>query len=183
MFWKVLGGIALFMMVVVLGVMVVAGVGLTAAGVAVGSIIDNLDISTVQVTDAEGNTESYNIRDLVEESGRIEVTGDNGDKVTIDLEMPRITVEEGGENASRVVIGGEDGSRFEFDANVPSVHINGREVTNIDGHLFVHPVVSFFSGLFKLVAWTIILLGVWLLLRNRQPSAKEPQEKTPSATA
>ncbi len=167
MFWKVLGGIA----------------ALTAAGVAVGSIIDNLDISTVQVTDAEGNTESYSVRELVEESGRIEVTGDNGERVTIDLEVPRITVEESGEEASRVVIGGEDGSRFEFDGNVPSIHINGRDFDNFDGHLFVHPIVSFLSGLFKLVAWTIILVGVWLLLRNRQPSAKEPQEKTPSATA
>jgi hypothetical protein len=181
MFWKVLGGIVAFFLVVALAVMLLATAGVAAFGVAVGSFVDNLDISTVQVTDASGNTETYDVDDLISESGRVEVTGDNGEQVTIDLNVPQITVQESGDDAPRVVIGG--GSRLEVKSDVPQIRIDGRNFDNFDGSFFVRPIASFFHGLFKLAAWTLIAVGIWLVLRNRQPSANEPKEKTPSATA
>ena len=44
MFWKVLGGIVAFFVVVTMAVVLLATAGVTAAGVAVASVIDDLDI-------------------------------------------------------------------------------------------------------------------------------------------
>jgi hypothetical protein len=181
MFWKVVGGIVAFFVVVALAVMLLATAGVTALGVAVGSFVDNLDISTVQVTDAGGNTETYDVDNLVSESGRVELTGENGERVTIDLNLPQITVQESGEEAARVVIGG--GPRFEVNSDVPQIRIDGRDFDNLDGSFFVRPIAAIIRGLINLAIWTLIIVGVWLVLRNRRPAADEPKEKTPSATA
>ncbi|MCP4433052.1 MAG: hypothetical protein GY806_18925, partial [Gammaproteobacteria bacterium] len=130
MFWKIFGGIVAFFMVVALAVTLLATAGLAAFGVAVGSIVDNLDINTVQVTDANGNTETYDVNDLVSESGQVKVIGDNGERVTIDFDVPQITVQERGEDAARVVIGGESG--FEIDADGSQIRIDGRNIDDFD---------------------------------------------------
>lgn len=181
MFWKIVGGIATFFMVVVLAVALLATVSLAAFGSVVGAVVEDLDISTVQVTDAGGKTETYDLNNLISESGRIEVTGDNGERVTINLDVPQITVQESGDEAARVVIGG--GSGVEINADVPQIRIDGRSFDNFDGSFVAHSIAGFFRGLFSLMAWTLILVGIWLVLRNRQPGANMPQEKTPSATA
>ncbi len=181
MFWKVLGGIVAFFMVVVLAVMLLATASLAAVGVVVGSVVDNLDISTVQVTDVSGNTETYDVDTLVSDSGRVEIIDDNGDQVTIDFDVPQITVQERGEDAARVVIGGESG--FEIDADGSQIRIDGRNIDDFDGRFFVRPIVGFFRGLFTLTAWTLIAVGIWLVLRKRQPAVNAPKEKTLDATA
>jgi hypothetical protein len=178
MFWKVLGGIVAFFLVVALAVMLVATAGLAAVGVAVGSFIDNLDVSTVQVTDADGNTETYEVKDLVSESGRVEVTGDNGERVTIDLDLPQITVQESGDESARVVIGA--GRGLEVNSGGPQVRIDGRGFGDFDGHFIARPIAALFHGLFNLAVLTLILVGAWLLLRSRR---SEPTEKTVDAAA
>jgi len=180
MFWKVFGGIVAFFMAVVLAVMLLAAAGVAVAGAVVSSVVDNLDISTVQVIDAEGNTETIDVNSLISESSRVEVTGDNGERVTIDLSVPQITVQDSGEDAARVVIG--DGSRFEFNPDVPQVRIDSR-FDHFEGGFLGRLIAGFFSGMFKLAVWALILTGVWLVLRSRRPAANEPKEKTPDAIA
>ncbi len=181
MFWKIVGGIAAFFMVVVLAVAVLATVSAAAFGSVVGAVVEDLGVSTVQVTDAGGKTETYDVNSLLSESGRIEITGDNGERVTIDLELPQITVQESGNEAARVVIGG--GSGLEINGDVPQIRIDGRSFDNFDGSFIARPIVGFFHGLFTLMAWTLILVGIWLVVRNRRTGANMPQEKTPNATA
>ncbi len=187
MFWKIFGGIVAFFVAVVLAVTMLATASVAVFGAAVGSIVDNFDISTVQVTDANGNTETYDVDNLVSDSGRVEVIGDNGERVTIDLTMPQITVQESGEGADRVVIGG--GSGLEIDADGSQIRIDGRNIDNIDrieninGRFFVRPIVGFFRGLFNLVIWTMIGVGLWLVVRNRRSETNAPKEKTLDATA
>lgn len=181
MFWKVLGGIVAFFMAVLLVVVLLAAAGVTALGVAVGSAIDNLDVRTVEVTDASGNTETYDVNDLFAESGRVEVTGKDGERVTIDLNLPQITVQDSGEESARVIIDGQP--RFEFNSDVPHVRIDGRSWDNFDGSFIARPIVGFFRALFNLTVLTLIAVGIWMVLRNRRPEANVPQEKTPNATA
>jgi hypothetical protein len=181
MFWKVVGGIVAFFMVVVLAVTLLATAGAAVLGLTVASVVDNLDISTVQVTDAGGNTETYDVDSLVAESGRIEITGDDGEQVTIDLEVPQITIQERGEEGGRVVIGG--GPRFRGNIEVPHVRIDGRSFDHFDGGFAARAIGGFIRGLFTLMFWTVVLVGVWLVLRSRRPSASEPKEKTPDAIA
>ncbi len=172
MFWKIIGGIALFFMAVLVAGTLLVTASAAALGVAVGSVVENLDINTVQVTDASGNTETFDVNNLVSDSGRVEIIGDNGDQVTIDFDVPQITVQESGEDAAQVVIG--DGSQ---------IRIDGRNIDNFDGHVFVRPIAGFFSGLFTLTVWTLIAVGIWLMLRKRQAVDNTPKEKTPDATA
>jgi len=181
MFWKVFGGIVAFFLAVLLAVMLLATAGVTALGVAIGSAVDNLDIRTVEVTDASGNTETYDVNELFAESGRVEVTGEDGERVTIDLNLPQITVQESGEESARVVIDGRP--RFEFNSDVPHVRIDGRNFDNFDGSFIARPIVGFFRGLFNLTVLTLIAVGIWLVVRNRRPEASGPKEKTPNATA
>ncbi len=184
MFWKIVGGIVAFFVAVMLAVMLLATAGLAAAGAVVSSVVENLDISTVQVTDANGNTETYDVNSLESGSGRVELTGDGGERVTIDLNVPRITVQEGGDNASRVIIG--DGSRFEINADGRQVRINGHRFDafdNFDGGIFARVFTGFFRALFNLTVLTLIVVGAWLVLRSRRPAANTLKEKTPDATA
>ena len=88
MFWKVFGGIAIFFMVLVLVVGMVVTASLAVTGVAVGSAIDNLEFSSVEVTDENGRTEIYSVNDLLSGTERLEVYGDNGELVTIDMNLP-----------------------------------------------------------------------------------------------
>jgi len=181
MFWKVVGGITAFFFVVVLAVALLATAGAVAVGAAVGSIVEDLDISTVQVTDARGNTETYDVDNLLSESGRVVLSGDKGERVTIDLNVPQITVQEAGEDGARVVVGG--GSRFNGNLDVPQIHINGRNIDNFDGSFIGRVISGFFQGMFKLAFWSLVLVAVWLVLRNRRPAAETPKEKTPDAVA
>jgi len=178
MLWKVVGGIAAFILVVVLAVTLLATAGVAAVGIAVGSIVEDLDISTVQVTDAGGNTETYDVEELISESGRLEVTGDNGERVTIDFEVPQITIQDSGEEAARVVIDG--GSGLKNNPDMPQIRIDGH---NFDGDIFARPFASLLRGLSNLVICTLVLAGIWLVLRKRQPETNEPKEKSPNATA
>jgi hypothetical protein len=178
MFWKIFGGIVLFFMAVVLAVGLLATVSLAAVGVAVGSAIDNLDVNTVQVTDVNGHTETYGVSDLVSETGRVEITGDNGEQVTIDLNLPQITVQEDGHEVSRVVIGGESGIEIAGDGS--QIRIDGRDYDNFDGGIIGRIIGGFFKGLFTLAFWTMVVVGVVLVLRSRRPAATE---KTPDTVA
>ncbi|MCB8962317.1 MAG: hypothetical protein H6651_18545 [Ardenticatenales bacterium] len=54
MFWKVIGGVMAFFGAVFLALALVVVAALTMAGVAVGSLVESLDVSTVQVTDDTG---------------------------------------------------------------------------------------------------------------------------------
>lgn len=181
MFWKIVGGIAAFFMVVVLAVALLATVSLAAFGSVVGAVVEDLDISTVQVTDAGGKTETYDVNSLISESGRIEVVDNNGERVTIDFEVPQITVQESGDGAARVVIGGESG--LEINGDAPQIRIDGRRFDGFDGGFIARHITGFFRGLFSLMAWALILAGIWLVVRNRRTGVNMPQEKTPNATA
>ena len=192
MFWKVLGGIVIFFMVVALAVGLLATASLAAVGVAVGSAIDNLDLSTVQVTDGNGHTETYQVNELLSETGRLEVTGENGERVTIDMTLPQITVQErgkdaatvviNGDGAASVVIGGESG--IEIGADGSQIRIDGHNIdrfNNFDGGFLGRFIAGLFRGLFNLAFLTLIAVGIWLLVvRSRRTEAAE---KTPDAAA
>jgi len=183
MFLKILGGITLFFLVVALAIGLVAMAGLTAVGVAVGSVVDNLDGSTVEVTDVNGHTETFNFNDLVSEAGRVEITGDNGEQVTIDMNLPQITVQDNGEEVSRVIIGNDEVSSvvigsdpgIEF-SDGSHVRINGRNYDNFDGGFIGRLIGGFFKGMFTLAFWGLVIFGVVMVLRSRKP---ETIEKTP----
>ena len=181
MFWKVVGGIVAFFLVMMLAVTVLATAGAVAVGAAASAIVEDLDISTVQVTDAQGKTETYDVDTLLSESGRVEISGDNGERVTIDFEVPQITVQESGEEGARIVIG--EGSRFDGNFDVPEIHIDGRNFDSFDGGFAGRVIGGFFQGMFKLAFWSLVLVAVWLVLRNRQPAANAPKEKTPDTVA
>jgi hypothetical protein len=192
MFWKVFGGIVIFFMVVALVLGLLATASLAAVGVAVGSAIDNLDFSTVQVTDENGQTETYSVNDLFSDTGRVEVTGENGERVTIDMTLPQITIQEQGKEAARVVINGEDAaslviggeSGLEIGADGSLIRIDGRSIdnfNNFDGGHLGRFIAGLFRGFFTLVIWTLIAVGIWLLVvRNRRT---ESTDKKPDATA
>lgn len=177
MFWKILGGITALIMVVVLAVGLVATVSLAAVGVAVGTAVENLDVSAVEVTDSNGHTETYTVGELLSETSRVEVTGDNGEQVTIDLNLPEITVQDNGGEVSRVVIGGESGLVFSDGSHV---RINGRNYDNFDGGFIGRLIGGIFKGLFTLAFWTLIIVGIVLVVRNRKPAESQ---KTPDAVA
>ena len=192
MFWKVFGGIVIFFIVVALAVGFLATASLAAVGVAVGSVVNNIDLSTVQVTDGSGHTETYSVNDLLSGTERLEVYGDNGEIVTIDMNLPQITVQESGAEAATVVISGEDAtsvviggeSGIEISADGSLLRIDGRNIDSFnqfDGGHLGRFIVGLFRGLFNLVFLTLIAVGIWLLVvRNRRTEATE---KTPDATA
>ncbi|MDX1414269.1 MAG: hypothetical protein R3293_08755 [Candidatus Promineifilaceae bacterium] len=191
MFWKVVGGIAIFIMVVVLALGMVATAGLAVAGVAIDSALENLEFSTVQVTDAGGRTETYSVNELLSGTERLEVYGDIGEQVTIDLALPQITVQEGGKDAATVVINGDDApsvvidgkSGIEIGATEPQIRIDGRDINssnNFDGGFLGRFIVGIFKGLFNLVLVGMIVVGVWLLVRSQR---SKNVEKTPDAAA
>lgn len=177
MFRKILVGFALFFMAVVLAVGMVVTVGLTAAGVAIGSVVDNLDVSTVEVTDSNGNVETYTVGELLSETSRVEVTGDHGEQVTIDLSLPEITVQDNGGEVSRVIIGNESGLELSDGSHI---RIDGRNYNDFDGGFIGRLIGGFFKGIFTLAFWTLVLVGIVLVVRNRKPVAAE---KTPDAVA
>ena len=180
MFWKVFGGIVIFFMVVALGVGLLVTASLAAVGVAVGSAVDNLELSTVQVTDENGSTETYSVNDLLSGTERLEVYGDNGEIVTIDMTLPQITVQESGKDAATVVINGDDAgsvviggeSGIEIGADGSQIRIDGRSIdsfNNFDGGSLGRFIAGLFRGLFNLVILTLIAVGIWLLvIRSRR---------------
>jgi hypothetical protein len=179
-----MGGIGLFVMAVVLAVVMVATAGLAVAGATVGSVIDNLDTATVLVTDESGNTETYTFEDLIQESGRVEIIGDSGERVTID--MPVITVEEQGIGGGQVVLGGGN-SGLVIDGPSETVRLNGRDVRSIEnfdynrndeGFFLFRLIGGIFGAMFKLTFWGLIIVGAYLVLRKRQPVVVE---KAPEA--
>jgi hypothetical protein len=177
MFWKILGGIAALIMIVVLAVGLVATVSLAAVGVAVGTAVENLDVSTVEVIDSDGNTETYTVGELLSETSRVEVTGDNGEQVTIDLNLPEITVQENDGEVSRVIIGDDSGVVF---SDGSQVRINGRNFNTFDGGFIGRLIGGIFRGLFTLAFWTLVIVGIVLVVRNRKPA---DSQKTPDAVA
>ena len=179
MFWKIVGGIGAFLMVVVLGAMVMAAAGVAVVGSAVSSLAENIDVSSVEVTDANGRTEIIDVNRFLSESGRVEVVGDNGERVTIDVNVPRVTVQDAGEEGSRVVIGG--GSGIEGISEVPQIRIDGRRLDSFDGFSVGRMVGGFFRGMINLALLTVIVIGVWMAVRNnRRPVI---QEKSVDAAA
>lgn len=200
MFWKVAGGIVAFFAAVVLGALLMAAAGVATVGAVVGSAIENMDFETVQVTDTDGHTETINLDELDFENGRLEVVSRNGDHVMIDLDLPRIEVQEGGRDGDRVIIDGQ--SIVAEEANGSTVRFNGRTIEEIRfdgvemnernfdaGHVF-RPVARFFSGLVSLLAVGMIVLGVWLVGRNHNQPGKGapvaadgdlPKEKGPES--
>jgi hypothetical protein len=144
------------------------------------------------VTDDSGHTETYSVDDLFSDTGRVEVAGENGGRVTIDMTLPQITVQEQGKDAARVVINGEDAasvviggeSGLEIGADGSVIRIDGRNIddfNNFDGGHLGRFFAGLFRGLFNLVFLTLIAVGIWLLVvRNRRTEATE---KTPDATA
>lgn len=186
MFRKIFIGFMLFFLAVVLAVGMLVTVSLAAVGIAVGSAVETLDASTVEVTDVSGNVESYTLGELLSETSRVEVTGDNGEQVTIDLNLPQITVQENGDEVSRVVIGGDEVSRIVIDGEQGFIFDDGhqfrfdnRNDVFFDGGFFGRLIGGIFKGLFSLAFWTLVIVGIVLILRNRQPAA----EKTPDAVA
>ena len=191
MFWKVLGGIAIFFMVLVLVVGMVVTASLAVTGVAVGSAIDNLEFSSVDVTDENGRTEIYSVNDLLSGTERLEVYGDNGELVTIDMNLPQITVQENGKDAATVIINGDDAgsvvidgeSGIEFDADGSHIRIDGRDIdsfNNFDGGFLGRFIAGLFRGMFNLVVLSMIIVGIWLLVRSQR---SKTVEKTPDAAA
>ena len=187
MFRKIFIGFMLFFLAAILAVGMVVTVSLAAVGVAVGSVVDNLDVSTVEVTDVNGNVETYSVSELLSETNRVEVIGDNGEQVTIDLNLPQITVQENGDEVSRVVIGGDEVSRIVIDGEQGFVFDDGhqfrfdnRNDVFFDGGFFGRLVVGIFKGLFSLAFWMLVIVGIVMILRNRRPAATE---KTPDAVA
>ena len=195
MFWKVFGGIVIFFMVVALAVGLLATVSVAAVGVAVGSAIDNLESSTVQVIDSNGRSETYSVNDLFSGTGRLEVTGENGELVTIDMNLPQITVQEGGKDTATVIINGDeagsvviDGEKgIEIGADGSHIRIDGVDIgrdidsfNNFDGGFLGRFIAGIFRGMFNLVLLSMILVGIWLLVRNQR---SKTVEKTPDATA
>jgi hypothetical protein len=184
MFWKVVGGIAIFIMVVVLAVGMVVTASLAVAGVALGTAVDNLEFSTVQVTDENGRTEIYSVNDLLSGTERLEVYGDNGELVTIDMNLPQITVQEGGKDAATVIINGDDAgsvvidgeSGIEFDADGSHIRIDGRDIdsfNNFDGGFLGRFIAGLFRGMFNLVVLSMIIVGIWLLVRSQRGKTVE----------
>jgi hypothetical protein len=184
MFWKVMGGIGLFFMAVVMTVVMVAAAGVAVVGAAVGSAIDNIDTSTVQVTDESGHTEIYTLGNLIEKSGQVEIIGDNGERVTI--EMPQITIEEQGLEGSQIVFGGDSG--LVINGPDSEVRLDGRRVDHYEQHdygryeggFFSHVLGGIIGGLFKLAFWCMVIFIAYLVLRNHQPALIE---KAPVSTA
>ena len=170
---KILVGFVIFFMAVVLAVGMVAAAGLAVVGAAVGSVVDNLDVSTVEVTDGNGNVEVYTIDELLSETSRVEVTGDNGEQVTIDLSLPEITVQEDGREVSRVTIGDESGIVINDGSQV---RIHGRNYDHFDGGFIGRLIGGFFKGMFTLAFWGLVVFGIVMVLRSRKP---ETVEKTP----
>lgn len=171
MFWKIIGGIGAFLMVLVLGALVMAAAGVAVAGSAVSSWAETVDVSSVEVTDASGRTEVIDIDRFLSESGRVEVTGDNGERVTIDVSVPQITVQEAGEEGSRVVIGG---SGIEGVSEAPQIRIDGRRLDKFDGFSAGRLVGGLFRAMINLALLTVIVIGVWMVVRsNRRPAVKE----------
>jgi hypothetical protein len=192
MFWKVFGGIVIFFMIVALALGLLATASVAAVGIAVGSVVDNLNFSTVEVTDDSGHTKTYSVNDLLSGTERLEVYGDNGELVTIDMNLPQITVQEDGKDSATVIINGDDAgsvvidgeSGIEFDADGSHIRIDGRNIDSLNnfdsGHLGRF-IAGLFRGLFNLVFLSLIAVGIWLLVvRNRRT---EVTEKTPDATA
>jgi len=195
MFWKVFGGIVIFFMVVALAVGLLATVSVAAVGVAVGSAIDSLESSTVQVIDSSGRMETYSVNDLLSGTERLEVYGDNGELVTIDMNLPQITVQEGGKDAATVIINGDeagsvviDGEKgIEIGADGSHIRIDGVDIgrdvdsfNNFDGGHLGRFIAELFRGMFNLVLLSMILVGIWLLVRNQR---SKTVEKTPDVTA
>jgi hypothetical protein len=195
MFWKVFGGIVIFFMVVALAIGLLATVSVAAVGVAVGSAIDNLESSMVQVIDSSGRTETYSVNDLLSGTERLEVYGDNGELVTIDMNLPQITVQEGGKDAATVIINGAeagsvviDGEKgIEIGADGSHIRIDGADIgrdvdsfNNFDGGHLGRFIAGLFRAMFNLVLLSMILVGIWLLVRNQR---SKTAEKTPDATA
>jgi len=161
------------------------------ASVAVGSAIDNLEFSTVEVTDENGRTETYSVNDLLSGTERLEVYGDNGELVTIDMNLPQITVQEGGKDAATVIINGDEAgsvvidgeSGIEFDADGSHIRIEGRDINsfnNFDGGFLGRFIGGLFRGMFNLVLLSMIIVGVWLLVRSQR---SKTVEKTPEKAA
>lgn len=200
MFWKVIGGIFAFIAAVILGALLLAAAGVATVGAVVGSAVENMQFETVQVTDVDGHTETINLDELDFENGRLEIVSREGDQVTIDLDLPRIEVQEGGHDGTRVLIDGE--SVLAVDEDGPTVRFNGRTIENVrfdgfefeednlDGRRVFRPVARFFSGVFTLMAVGLIVFGVWLLVRKRDqpgkvspsmPDGDLPKEKGPDS--
>jgi len=191
MFWKVVGGIAIFIMVVVLALGMVVTASLAVAGVALGTAVENLAFSTVQVTDENGRTETYDVNDLLSGTESLEVYGDNGEIVTIDMNLPQITVQEGGKDAATVIINGDEAGSLVIDgesgikigADGSHIRIDGRDIdsfNNFDGGFLGRFIAGIFRGLFNLVLLSMILVGIWLLVRSQRTKTTE---KTPDAMA
>lgn len=178
MFRKILVGSLLFFMALFLAVGLLTVTSLTAAGVAIASVVDNFDNSTVQVTDESGNTETYRVGELLSESNRVEIIGDNGEQVTIDLNLPQVSVQDNGGEVSRVVIGGESGVVI---SEGSQIRIDGRNVDNFDnfdGGFIGRIIGGFFQAMFTLAFWGLVVVGIIMVLRNRRPAVTE---KTPDA--
>ena len=182
MFWKVLGGIAAFFAVLIVGLLMAVTVGAIAIGSVVGNVVENVDISNVQVTDADGHVETIDLEEFFAESGQIEVIGDSGEVVVIDLDLPQITVQESGAESARIIIDSE--SEIEFGANVPEIRIDGTNIDTFDGGFAGRVVGGFIKGIFTLMTWALIIGCAWLLLRKQQPATVvQPKEKNTDATA
>jgi hypothetical protein len=174
MFRKIFFGFVLFFMAVVLAVGMVAVTGLAVVGAAVGSTVENLDLRAVEVTDVNGNIETYTVGELLSEASRIEVIGDNGEYVTIDLNLPQITVQDDGGEVSRVVIGDDSGFQFREDSQI---RIDGRNFNTFDGGFIGRLIGGFFKGMFTLAFWGLVVFGVVMVLRSRKPAAAEKTQE------
>lgn len=183
MFRKIFIGFMLFFLAVVLAVGMLVTVSLAAVGVAVGSVVETLDVGTVEVTDASGNVETYSVGDLLSETSRVEVVGDNGEQVTIDLNLPQISVQENGDEVSRVIIGDDEVSRVVIGGDQglvidegSRIRFDNRNDVFFDGGFFGRLIGGFFKGLFSLAFWGLVVFGIVMVLRSRKP---EIIEKTP----
>lgn len=168
MFRKVLGGIALFFVVVFLAVGALATVGVAVAGSAVSAVVEDIDSNPVIVTGVNGENEIYTVRELLDEAGRVEIIGDGGDHITVDFDSPQLSIEQSGQ-----IVPGETG--LVINGQNETVRLNGRNVERIDrfpGHfpgLFFGRILGgAANALFSLAFWGLVIFGVVMVLRKRQ---------------
>ena len=87
-----------------------------------------------------------------------------------------------GEDAASLVIGGESG--LEIGADGSLIRIDGRSIdnfNNFDGGHLGRFIAGLFRGFFTLVIWTLIAVGIWLLVVHNRRT--ESTDKKPDATA
>ena len=187
-FLKVVGGIFAFFGVIFVGLVMLAIAGVAVAGSIVSEVVQNVDFNSVHVVDSEGNVEAIHVEEIFAGSESIQINGSNGDQVTIDLNQEEVTIREGFGEEARVVVSSED--IVTISPEVGEIVIDGNEIV-VDGRNFEvsgpslagRIVGGFFKAFFTIMTWTLILGGIYLLVRNRQPVVVQKSEKNIDATA